>query len=114
MPFYPNDTIELWSYETEGMFDEYGDPLNDFSFREEVPADIQHLSAESSMKEFGKILQDTYKVYLDNAVEVYDTDRIIIKGKKYEIIGSVEVWNHILHFKKLTIKLQRKGVENVY
>lgn len=108
MPFYPNTTAELWAYNEETMFDEYGDPLTDYTFRETVEADIQPVSPTSSLKEFGKILQDTYKLYLDINTEIHDTDRIIIDDKKYEIIGSVEVWNHILKFKKVTIRLQRK------
>lgn len=103
IPFFNNTTIDVWAYNGR---DEYGDV--DYSFRETINADIQPLSPQSSMKLFGKILQDTYKIFIDENTEINNTDLLKIQDEKYEIVGSVETWNHILPFKKITIKKQRK------
>lgn len=104
VPFFPNAEIQLNTYQG---YDEDGDPY--YEYRETVTADIQPLSPASSMQIFGKILQDTYKVYLPKDVIIKDTDQLVIDNSKYEIVGSVENWNHILPYQKITIKKQRKN-----
>lgn len=108
IPFFDNVKLDLYSYNTESSFDEYGETTESYIFRETVTADMQAYSPQSSLREFGKILQDTYRVYLSKDVEVYDTDQIRLGDKKFEIMGSVEDWNHILPYRKITVKLQRK------
>ena len=105
IPFFPNASIQLNTY---CGYDEDGDPY--YEPRETITADIQPLSPTSSMQIFGEILQDTYKVYLAKDVEIHETDQLIIKDNKYEIVGSVENWNHILPYQKITIKKQRKTI----
>lgn len=108
-PFFPNAEMELYSYnQTTGEYTEWGEPLEEYSLREQVSVDFQPISAKSSMEQFGKILQDTYVIYMDINTEVYDTDLVVIAGVKYSIIGSIEVWNHIIHHKRMTIQKQRK------
>lgn len=114
-PFFPNATMELYSYsQTTGEYTEYGEPLEEYVLRDSVEVDFQPASgrgvssSQSSMEDYGKILQDTYVVYMPIDTEVYDTDLIVIENVKYSIMGSVETWNHIIHHKRMMIKKQRK------
>ena len=102
--FFPNEEIELHSY-IEDNYDFHG-PLNEYSFREKVKGNFQPLNTSSSLKEFGKILTDTYKLILDENTVIYDTDLVKVNGVDYEIIGTPENWNHGLLPHK-TILLQR-------
>ena len=110
MVFFPNETMDIYSI-CEEDYDYYGKKTN-YTYKETVEVDIQPYSPTSSLREFGKILQDTYKVYLDKDTIINDTDQLIINNNKYEIIGSVENWNHkILPHKKILIKKQRKEAD---
>ena len=107
-PFFPNSEMELYTYDNDG-YDDYG-PIANYSYRETVPIDIQPYNPSSSLREFGKILQDTYIVIMDKDTEIYETDKIIIEDTRYEIVGSVENWNHtILAHKKILLQKYRKG-----
>lgn len=108
-PFFPNDTMDIYTYQTNNDDYDYYGCKNDYVFKETVPVDIQPLSPTSSLREFGKILQDTYKVILSIDVEINDTDKLIINNIEYEIVGSVSTWNHVLPHKELLIKKLRKN-----
>ena len=108
-PFFPNATMELYSYnQSTGEYTEWGEQLPEYTLRDTVSVDFQPISAKSSMEQFGKILQDTYVVYMSIDTEIYDTDLIVIDGVKYSVIGSIEIWNHIIHHKRMTVQKQRK------
>lgn len=107
--FFPNEQMDIYSVQEED-YDYYGKKTS-YAYRETVPVDIQPLSPISSLREFGKILQDTYTVIFDKDTEISDTDQLRIKDTKFEIIGSVENWNHILPHKEMLIQKQRKKVE---
>ena len=117
-PFFPNAIMELYSYsQTTGEYTEWGEPLPSFTLRDTVEVDFQPATARgistngSSLEEYGKILQDTYVVYMPIETEIYDTDLIKIEGTRYEIIGSVETWNHVIPHKRCTLKKHRKQEE---
>lgn len=103
IPFFKNTDVDIYTY--KGL-DEYGD--KEYAFRESIEADIQPLSNESSMQIFGKILQDTYNLYTSINSQLNDTDHLLIHNECYEVIGSIEEWNHILNFKKVVIRKLRK------
>lgn len=108
-PFFPNETMDIYTHQTiNDDYDYYGSK-NDHVFKETVPVDMQPLSPTSSLREFGKILQDTYKVILDIEVEITDTDKLIINNIEYEIVGSVDTWNHVLPHKEILIRKLRKN-----
>ena len=90
--FFPNETIELYSC-SEDDYDYHG-PKTSYTLREIVTGDFQPLNNASSLREFGKILTDTYKLILDETTEIYDTDLVKVDGIEYEIIGTPETWNH--------------------
>lgn len=106
VPFFPNVDIELHEY--NGL-DEYGDSI--YEFREVVKGDMQPLSAQSSMELFGKILQDTYRIFLNKDTPIKHNDLLQIEESQYEIIGSVETWNHIIPYQQITVKKLRNMVE---
>ena len=110
MVFFPNETIKLYSFIDQEDYDEYGEKKGYYEFRETVKADVQPLSAQDSMKIFGKILQDTFKAYLPYNTAIYDTDIIQIgnMSETYTIQGSSLEWNHILKHKKIIIQKQRQ------
>lgn len=106
--FFPNETIELYSY-NEDDYDFHG-PKNSYTFRESVKGNFQPLNNSSSLKEFGKILTDTFKLILDSNVVIYDTDLIKVNGIEYEIIGTPENWNHgLLPHKRVFLQKLRNN-----
>ena len=110
MVFFKNTTIELYSYKDEQDYDEYGEKQGDYEYRDKVKVDMHPVSAQDSMEQFGKIVQDTFKVYLPYNTTIHDTDIIKIENKPetYTIKGSSLVWDHILKHKKIIIEKQRK------
>ena len=110
--FFPNESMDIYNI-TKGELDYYGSQ-NNYVFKETIPVDIQIITPESSLREFGKVLQDTYRIIIDENVEINDTDQLIINDNKYEIIGSIENCNHgLIPHKELLIKKQRKEVPQV-
>lgn len=108
IPLFPNEKMDIYTIEKDG-YDYYGEKTN-YVFKETVDVDMQPYSASSSLREFGKVLEDTYIVIFNIDVEISDTDQIRINNHKYEIIGSVETWNHgVLPHKEMLIQKFRKG-----
>lgn len=111
MVFFPNEKIELWEYQdSEIKYNIYGEPEEEYILKTIVSCDIQPMSPQDNIKSFGKILQDTYKIYLDKNTPITDTMIIRIVGKPdtYKITGTPMLNNHLLHHKKVILKKQRK------
>ena len=109
--FFNNTTIQLYEYVPTGEYDQYGKKF-EYQLKGEYLADLQPLSPESSQRVFGKILQDTYKMYLSADIPINDTDLIKIEGLgTFEIVGSPEKWNHILNHTKVILQKHRKEVK---
>ena len=110
--FFPNESMDIYTTQ-KGETDYYGSQ-NSYVFKETIPVDIQIITPESSLKEFGKVLQDTYRVIIDENIEINDTDQLRINNTKYEIIGSIENCNHgLIPHQELIIKKQRKEVTQI-
>ena len=106
--FFANEELKLYTCNTS-EYDDYGRKTT-YTYRETIPCDMQPYTPSSSLKEFGKILQDTIEVFIDKDVTVYDTDKIIINDIRYEIVGSVEKWNFgPLAHKRILLQEYRKG-----
>lgn len=104
--FFPNETIELYTY-SEDDYDYHG-PKTSYTLRETVTGNLQPLNTSSSLKEFGKILTDTYKLILDENIEIHDTDLVKCNGVEFEIIGTPENWNHgLLPHKRIFLQKLR-------
>lgn len=110
-PFFPNEELDIYTLQADNNDYDYYGAKNEYAYKETIQVDIQPLSPTSSLKQFGKILQDTYTVIFDVNTEISDTDQLRIHNEKFEIIGSVETWNHgILPHKEMLIQKQRKKV----
>ena len=108
-PFFPNEEMDIYTLkDNEVSYDYYGKKI-EYVYKQTISVDIQPLSPTSSLREFGKILQDTYTVIFDINTEISDTDQLRINGTKYEIVGSIGTWNHVLPHKEMLIRKQRKG-----
>ena len=110
-PFFPNEEMDIYTLQaTDSDYDYYG-AKNEYVYKETIQVDIQPLSPISSLREFGKILQDTYKVIFNIDTEISDTDQLRINDTKFEIVGSISTWNHVLPHKEMLIQKQRKKAE---
>lgn len=111
--FFPNEELELYEYTEKESRDRFlGESEYSYILTGSVPCDFQPMSQKDNLNEFGKILEDTYKIYLDGRVEVTDTMILRLKGKKetYKILGSPVHNNHFLNHKKLVVQKQRKPI----
>ena len=90
MVFFPNYELELYEYTSLDVCDAYGNPKKGYKYHSTVPCDFQPLSYTDSMEEFGKILEDTYKIYLNPNTPVNDKMVLRLKGydDTYNIIGT--------------------------
>ena len=108
--FFNNTTIQLYGYVELDEEDFFGEK-HEYRLKGEYNCDIQPVTPSSSQQTFGRIVQDTYKIYLNIDVPIDGTDLIRIPDLgTFEIVGSVEKWNHVLDYQKATIKKRRKDV----
>ena len=111
MIFFKNKKIEIWQLEKTNTYDKYSDEYKkEYQLKDTINVDFQNLSVAENMKEFGEILQDTYKIYTEHNIP--NTAILRIKGEKdtYEIKGSKQKNNHFkqtAHNKLILIKEQK-------
>ena len=113
MVYFPNEELELYTYvESSTEFNAYYEPIREYVLQETVPCNIQPLSPSDSLKEYGEILTDTFKVIINSNVDISASMIIKIKGKPetYEIQGSPMINTHFAPTKhtKIVIRKQRK------
>ena len=113
MVFFPNQELEVWGYtESSTEFNPYMEPKKEYYLVTTVPCDFQVMGPNESIKEFGEVLEDTYKIYIDYNVEITPSMILRIKGEPdtYEIIGTPLNNNHLLpvRHKKIEVQKQRK------
>ncbi len=95
MTYFTNTTMEFWEpYESE-EYDVYTDTnLTKYRLTTTSSVDFQPYTPKESIRDFGKILQNTFKVYTD----VNCSDNCILRIKDdtltYSITGSPQVNNH--------------------
>ncbi|WP_458454180.1 hypothetical protein [Methanobrevibacter sp.] len=111
--FFNNTTIQLYAYQPTGEVDEYGKKF-EYIFKGSFEVDLQPLNPESSQQIFGRIEQDTYKMYLSSDIPIESTDLIKIpEWGTFEIVGSPQKWNHFLNHTKVILRKHRKeGIIN--
>ena len=107
--FFPNEEIELWSYNETEEYNDYGDPIVEYNLVGTYPCNIDPLTTNDSIKKYGKILQDTYTVFLDSDVPIEDTMILRLKGKPetFKILGTPMLYNHFLKHYEVEIQKQR-------
>jgi len=110
MPFFKNTYFEIWEPYTSNDKDPYtNEKITKYELRETIPADFQPLTSAYMQKEFGKILQDAYKVYIDVTLTVTPNTILREQGKTdtYIIRGTPILNNHVIPHIKLIIEKQR-------
>ena len=113
MVYFPNVNIELWDYtESTTEFNPYYEPLKEYSLTNTVPGNLQPMSPNEMLKEFGEILTDTYKIIIDSDVNISPSMLIRVKDQPdtYEIVGTPMVNTHFAptSHTKIVVKKQRK------
>ncbi len=112
--FFPNYELELWEYTEKESRDRFlGESEYEYTLIATVPCDFQPMSMKDSQMEYGKILEDAYKIYLDGSVEITDTMILRLVGEKdtYKITGTPSNNNHFLHHHKVVVQKQRKPIK---
>lgn len=108
MPYYPNLEMDICSYTDSEHTDAYGNPHKEYVYRETIPVDFQPSSRNDRLTEAGEILQDTYRVYIDENVNVDSTDIFRDQeGNTYTIIGTPILNNRFKLTKHKKIELQK-------
>lgn len=108
MVYYPNMTMDICSYTDSESVDAYGNPRKAYVYRETVNVDFQPSSRNDRLTEAGEILQDTYRIYLDEDIVVNPTD--IFRGpdgETYTIIGTPIVNNRFKVTRHKKVELQK-------
>lgn len=111
MVFFPNEKLELWEYSESEIPNVYGETTREYKYIGVYTCDFQPLSQKDSMMEFGKVLQDAYKIYLDIDVPITDTMILRLQGKPetYSIRGTPIHNNHnIISHIKVIVEKQRQ------
>ena len=113
LPYFPNVNLELWDYtESQDQFNTYYEPVREYALCGVYPANFQPMSSSDSLKEFGEVLTDTYKVNLDHAVPVNPRMLVRIVGEEdtYEIVGTPMRNTRFISTRhvKIIVKKQRK------
>lgn len=116
MVFFPNQELELWGYtESTTEFNPYMEPKKEYHLADTIPCDFQSMGPNESIREFGEVLEDTYKIYIDRNVNVTHDMVLRIKGDvdTYEITGTPIDNNHLtpVQHKKIVVQKHRKPVK---
>ena len=109
--FFPNEEIELWEYVEKESRDRFlGEAEFEYVLIDTVPCDFQPMSPKDSQMEYGKILEDAYKIYVDINTPIHDTMilRLVGRPETYKITGTPLRNNHFLQHHKIVVQKQRK------
>jgi hypothetical protein len=108
MPYYPNMTMDICSYTDTEQLDAYGNPRKAYVYRETVPVDFQPGSRNDSLTEAGELLQDTYRLFIDDNVTVNPTDIFRDSdGNTYTIIGTPILNNRFAVTRHKRVEVQK-------
>lgn len=112
MVFFPNEEVELWEYNEEGEIPNfYGEPIIQYTHVGTFTVDFQPVTQKDAMNDYGKTLEDTYKMYLDLSVPITDTMILRLEGKPdtYSIVGTPIFNNHnVVPHIKVIVQKQRQ------
>lgn len=106
--YFPNTTMDIYTYTDLSETDAYGNSKKGYVYRETIPVDFQASSRRDKLTEAGELLQDTYKIYIDSKITINAND--IFKdedGNTYTIIGTPIVNNRFNLTKHKKVELQK-------
>lgn len=114
MVFFPNETIHFYEQGPLTELDAYHNPKIGYTYMTSSKVDFQPMTPKDTLKEFGEILEDTYKIYTDIDLEVTPTMILVLErdNSQYKITGTPITNNHFLrtHHKKIIVQKLRKTV----
>ena len=114
MVFFPNETIHFYDIQDTETLDLYGNPRKGYQHILSAEVDFQPMTPKDTLKEYGEILEDTYKIYTDINLEITPTMILVLDSDKsqYKITGTPITNNHILetYHKKIIVQKLRKLV----
>lgn len=112
MVFFPNEKVELWEYNEDGEIPNFfGETIIQYTHIGTFDVDFQPASQKDAMNDYGKTLEDTYKLYLDLSVPITDTMilRLVGKPDTYSIVGTPIFNNHnVVPHIKVIVQKQRQ------
>lgn len=116
MPYYSNMKMDIFNYVDSDKKDAYGNPIKSYVYNTTIDVDFQDSSRGDKLTEAGEILQDTYKIYLDDNVTVNSND--IFRdpdGNTYTVIGTPILNNRfkITQHKKVELQKTNKPIKVV-
>lgn len=115
MVFFPNEQLELWEYTETEELDSYLEPKKQYCLKKTIPCDFQSMTPKESIKEFGEIREDTYKIYINLNEPVDNSTVLRIQGETstYEITGTVIRNNHLpmVNHQKIIVQKHRKPLK---
>ena len=109
MVFFPNEQINLYEYTDSETLDLYGNPKKAYVYVTTVPCNFQVMTPKDSLQEFGEILEDTYKIYVDVDVTVSPTTviELVRDNSQYNVTGTPIVNNHFLQTQHQKLVVQK-------
>lgn len=105
--------IELWEYTEEGDIPNFfGESSIKYEYVGSFMGDFQNAGPRDSPEEYGKILEDSFKVYFTPDVPVTDTMILRKEGEKdtYTINGSPLHYNTLIPHIKVNLQRDRKPI----
>lgn len=116
MVFFPNETLEIFEYTETGELNSYLEPKKEYVLKETVPCDFQVMTPNNNLREFGEVMEDTYKIYIEKEVEIDSSMILRLQGKPdtYSIQGTPIHNNHLLpivQHKKIVVQKERKPTQ---
>lgn len=113
-PFFRKKELEIYDYKEDTLeYNVYGEPKERYTYVGTYPCDFQPLSPNATLKEFGKILTDTYKIYLNINTPINDKSVFRLKGESdtYICIGSPQYHYNIIKHVKVEVQKTRQPIK---
>ena len=107
MVFFPNTTATIMRYVKPDDYDEYGEKTGEYQETTIIPIDLQPMSPTESIKEYGEVLQDTFKIYIDSTVDILPEDQLVIDTETYAIIGTPMKMTHLTKPSHIKVNIQK-------
>ena len=115
MVYFPNCHINIYEEQELDEYDDYtGEKKQTWVLVDTLPVDFQRLSHDEEQEEWGKDVEDKFKVYVP--LNTHINNRCIVKiindieNRTFDVIGEPEYWNRFHMFRKIILQVQRRSV----